>query len=144
MHLIDFLYYVTLSILSIKIIIHDIKYMLIEDGILVSMIILNIFYMQYYQMSMMTNIIQSFIVFFMLIFLRYVMNRIHKKDMLGFGDIKLLSVITFIISIESIPYIIFFSSFLALLWMVIFRIRKMPFAPSIIISTFGLFIWQSL
>ena len=144
MHLIDFLYYVTLSVLSIKIIIHDIRYMMIEDGILVCMIILHILYMQYYEVSMITNIFQSFIVFLMLTFLRHVMNYIHKKDMLGFGDIKLLSVMTFILSIESIPYILFFSSFSALLWMILFRVRKIPFAPSIMISTFGLLIWPYL
>jgi prepilin signal peptidase PulO-like enzyme (type II secretory pathway) len=69
------------------------------------------------------------------------MNTFYQKDTLGFGDIKLLALITFIMSINTMPYIIFFSSFLTLVGMLVFNLRKIPFAPGILLSWIGVYLW---
>lgn len=141
MHFIDFLYYLSMMILIVKMIIHDMRWMRIENHMLILMLVLHVMYVTYKDAFQMISIFESFLIFISLTILRKVMNILYKKDTLGFGDIKLFSLITLIMSIDIIPYIIFFSSFFTIIVMLLFNLKKIPFAPSILLSWIGVYIW---
>lgn len=141
MYFIDFLYYMSMTIIIIKMIIHDIKWMRIENHMLLLMLILHVMFLVYNDSFQMVSILESFLMLIFLTILRRTMNTFYQKDTLGFGDIKLLSLITFIMSINTMPYIIFFSSFLTLVGMLVFNLRKIPFAPGILLSWIGVYLW---
>lgn len=117
------------------------KWMRIENHMLLLMLMLHVMYVTYEDAFQMVSIFESFLIFMSLTILRKVMNILYKKDTLGFGDIKLFTLITLIMSIDTIPYIIFFSSFFTLIVMLLFNLKKIPFAPSILISWIGVYIW---
>lgn len=141
MYFIDFLYYISMSIIILKIIIHDMKWMRIENHMLLLMLILHVMFLLYNDSFQMISILESFLMLIFLIILRSMMNIFYQKDTLGFGDIKLLALITFIMSIDTMPYIIFFSSFFTLVVMLVLNLKKIPFAPGILISWIGVYIW---
>lgn len=117
------------------------KWMRIENHMLVLMLILHVMFLLYNDSFQMISILESFLMLIFLIILRSMMNIFYQKDTLGFGDIKLLALITFIMSIDTMPYIIFFSSFFTLVVMLVLNLKKIPFAPGILISWIGVYIW---
>lgn len=117
------------------------KWMRIENHMLVIMLMLHIMFLIYNDSFQLTSMLEGLLMLIMLTILRRVMNTYYQKDTLGFGDIKLLSIITFIMSIDIMPYIIFLSSFLTLVVMLILNLKKIPFAPGILISWIGVYIW---
>lgn len=141
MPLIDFLYFISMIILMIHMIFHDIKWYKIENHILLLMWFLNMMYMFYKGSFHVLSITNGLFVFVFLIGLRHVMNKRYHKDTLGFGDIKLLSLIAFIMPFYSMPYIVFFASLSTFLVMILCQLKKMPFAPFILISWMGVYVW---
>ena len=74
-------------------------------------------------------------------------KKFRKKEGMGLGDAKLLSVIGFWFGWTSIPYVLFFSSAVALLWFTPDLIKKskkltsqIPFGPYIILATVLFFV----
>ena len=74
-------------------------------------------------------------------------KKFRKKEGMGLGDAKLLSVIGFWFGWTSIPYVLFFSSAVALLWFTPDLIKKskkltsqIPFGPYIILATILFFV----
>ena len=71
----------------------------------------------------------------------YFYKQVRKKEGMGLGDAKLLAVIGFWFGWISIPFVLFFSSVIALLWVVPDLIKKskkltsqIPFGPYIILG----------
>ncbi len=71
----------------------------------------------------------------------YFYKQVRKKEGMGLGDAKLLAVVGFWFGWISIPFVLFFSSVIALLWVVPDLIKKskkltsqIPFGPYIILG----------
>ena len=80
----------------------------------------------------------------------YFYKQVRKKEGMGLGDAKLLSVIGFCFGWISIPFVIFLSSIIALLFVIPSLIKKskklssqIPFGPYIIIGTLIYLIFES-
>ena len=80
----------------------------------------------------------------------YFYKQVRKKEGMGLGDAKLLSVIGFWFGWISIPFVIFLSSIIALLFVIPSLIKKskklssqIPFGPYIIIGTLIYLIFES-
>ena len=74
-------------------------------------------------------------------------KKFRKKEGMGLGDAKLLAVIGFWFGWTSVPYVLFFSSVVALLWVAPSLIKKsrkltsqIPFGPYIILATVLFFV----
>ena len=72
----------------------------------------------------------------------YFYKQVRKKEGMGLGDAKLLAVVGFWFGWISIPFVLFCSSILALLWVVPDLIKKskkltsqIPFGPYIILAS---------
>jgi len=141
MHVIDFLYYASMLLVIIHIMIHDMRWMMIENHMLLLMVIIHIMFISYQDAFHFDAVIESSIIFIFLICLRWFMNTRYKKDTLGFGDIKLLTLITFMMSLETITYVIFFASLITLVVMLMLNRHKVPFAPGILLSWIGVYVW---
>lgn len=115
--------------------------MKIEDRVLLLLISLHITYTLHKDIFQLESLLNVGLIFVSLTLLRAFLNVQYKKDTLGFGDIKLISVISFLIPLHTIPYVIFFASLSALIIMFIYNVKKIPFAPSIITAWFGVYIW---
>ena len=83
--------------------------------------------------------IVGYVIIWIIIFL---FEKIRKKEGMGLGDAKLLSAIGFWFGWVSVPIIIFFSSFIGLLYVLPSLINKtknlstsIPFGPYLIIGT---------
>jgi len=77
----------------------------------------------------------------------YIYKKVRKKEGMGLGDAKLLAVIGFWFGWTSIPYVLFFSSVVALLWVTPALIKKskkltsqIPFGPYIILASILFFV----
>ena len=77
----------------------------------------------------------------------YFYKQVRKKEGMGLGDAKLLAVIGFWFGWISIPFVLFFSSVIALLWVVPDLIKKskkltsqIPFGPYIILASILFFV----
>ena len=77
----------------------------------------------------------------------YIYKKVRKKEGMGLGDAKLLAVIGFWFGWTSIPYVLFFSSLVALLWVTPALIKKskkltsqIPFGPYIILASILFFV----
>ena len=80
----------------------------------------------------------------------YFYKQVRKKEGMGLGDAKLLSAIGFWFGWISIPFVIFLSSIIALLFVIPILIKKskklssqIPFGPYIIIGTLIYLIFES-
>ena len=80
----------------------------------------------------------------------YFYKQVRKKEGMGLGDAKLLSAIGFWFGWISIPFVIFLSSIIALLFVIPSLINKskklssqIPFGPYIIIGTLIYLIFES-
>lgn len=144
MHFIDMIYYITILMIAFRIIIYDIWYMRIENQMLLLLSGLHILYVMYYDTFDFFSLIEALVIFMFLVILRHVMNLKYQKDTLGFGDIKLLTLIAFIMPLYMVPYVLFFASLSSLVVMMVFKISKIPFAPSIMMSCIGVFLWHFL
>ena len=74
-------------------------------------------------------------------------KKVRNKEGMGLGDAKLLAVIGFWFGWTSIPYVLFFSSVVALLWVTPALIKKskkltsqIPFGPYIILASILFFV----
>ncbi len=93
--------------------------------------------------SIFNHLIQGIVVGVFLHSLRIVLNSIYKKDTLGMGDIHLLMVITYYLkSIELSLYVIVIASYVTIIFMMIFKMKQLPFGPFIILSTIGVSVYQ--
>ncbi len=77
----------------------------------------------------------------------YFYKQVRKKEGMGLGDAKLLAVVGFWFGWVSIPFVLFCSSILALLWVVPDLIKKskkltsqIPFGPYIILASILFFV----
>jgi len=77
----------------------------------------------------------------------YFYKQLRKKEGMGFGDAKLLAVVGFWFGWISIPFVLFLSSVLALLWVAPDLIKKskkltsqIPFGPYIILASILFFV----
>ena len=100
------------------------------------------------------NFINSFIGgifgYFVIWSIIYFYKQVRKKEGMGLGDAKLLSAIGFWFGWISIPFVIFLSSIIALLFVIPSLIKKskklssqIPFGPYIIIGTLIYLIFES-
>tara|TARA_R110002095_G_scaffold147975_3_gene128070 strand:+ start:6444 stop:7226 length:783 start_codon:yes stop_codon:yes gene_type:complete len=75
-----------------------------------------------------------------------ILTKILKKDSLGFGDIKFFFVSGMWLGLSVLPFFLMSSGILAilfaLLWRALFKKEVFPFGPALIISFFGLLLFQ--
>ena len=88
--------------------------------------------------------ISGYLIIWLIIFFY---KKVRKKEGMGLGDAKLMAVIGFWFGWISIPFVLFFSSVVALLWVAPALIKKskkltsqIPFGPYIIIASILFFV----
>lgn len=81
-----------------------------------------------------TVYLSSFILAVGLILIKLGVAALYKKNLIGWGDIKLLTLCLVFVSPQSIPTLFFLSGSIGLILSLLVRSKEFPFAPAIIIS----------
>ena len=93
--------------------------------------------------SIIEPIINSLVIAFSLHSFRLLLNAIYHKDTLGMGDIHLLAVIAFGFNdIRMTLYVLVIGSYVALLFMLVYKKVRVPFVPFLLLGTLGVMMYQ--
>ena len=136
-----------LSICFIIIIFIDMKHFIIPNELTFTLMIIGFlksfdpYLNQYLFPNYLNSLIGGFIGYSIIWFIIFAYKKLRNKDGMGLGDAKLLSAIGFWFGWISIPFILFFSSFVALIFAVPGLLNKsknmssqIPFGPYIILG----------
>ena len=143
----ELLIYLTLISVAILIFVSDFLYMIILDSTLIigSALIIGIKMISYGFNSAILSIISGLELFIVMLIIRYIGNKLFKKDSLGGGDIKLSFLIGLAIGFELGLINLIFASFLALpyaLAQVYFNKKnELPYGPFLIAATVIIYIF---
>lgn len=75
-----------------------------------------------------------------LIFIKLGFETYYKRTVLGWGDVKLLTVCLVFIPLQSTPTLLFISGSLGLIMAILRQSKEFPFAPAIIVSFLSIYI----
>lgn len=142
-NIIHFIYLVSTLTILIGICIIDIKHFIIPDKLLIVAAILSIIYYIYaVKMGIFMYLLSSLMIFGILFLIRIGSKYIYKKEAFGFGDVKLGTLLGFILGWKAALLAIFFGFVIAgftILILAIFRKIKrksyIPFGPFLIVGT---------
>ncbi len=132
----EWLYNLSISYFLILVIIVDYSEYWIPDLTIIGILIIKILYLllNYYLYNNqvdLSGVIVTVITFIILI----IIELIIKKEILGFGDIKLIVVLMIGKSILDFSYLLLFSSFIGLIfYFILYKKKMIPFGPSIVIA----------
>lgn len=128
-------FYYILVLLYLSFII-DIKEMWISDVTIFGVLILKIINTFIDCLIYNKNVIYEGVMFITIIIMIFVLLEVLlKKELMGFGDLKLFFVLSINYSIINVIYLLVLSSFIGIIYYYIFRKKnEFPFGPSIIIA----------
>lgn len=137
--IIDILFWIILLIILII----DFKKKIIPDALTITIIILGIIKIIFFNENLETKLIGmgTYSILFNLLY--GYGEKIFKKEVVGFGDIKLLSSIGFYIGYFGLIYLLVYyniifliSPIYGIIYKKLYKEEEIPFAPVIILSTF--------
>ena len=134
----------TLISLLIIVIISDIEYMIIPDEIIIFGSILLIVETLFINgmNGFLASVVNSILFFITMYLIKKVGDFIFKKESLGGGDIKLMTMIGICFHIKTIVVIIFIASFIALPYAIIVMLKKkeamVPYGPFLSLTSIAL------
>lgn len=76
----------------------------------------------------------SFIIAVGLVLIKLALEALYKKPLIGWGDIKLLTLCLVFVPLQSIPALLFISGSSGLIMALILQSKEFPFAPAVIIG----------
>ncbi len=140
--------YLILSCLMMVIFISDFSYYIILDSpLIISIILFAIIKFIYFGVKeVLFSLVSGFILFGVMYLIKFIGDKIFKKESLGGGDIKLSFVIGFVIGFRLSLLSLILSSFLALPYSVaslkLQKNNEVPFGPFLVSSLFIVFLFQ--
>jgi len=131
--------YLIITTLMIMIV-TDIEKRIIPDSIQIFLAIMSFVYIIFYKISMSERLISAIIYFSLIYSICWIISKIKKQEVIGGGDIKLMTISGLFLGIANISEFLFLSGsiglILALSWRQITGQKRFPFGPAIAISLF--------
>lgn len=127
-------YYFIFSFLYLSFVL-DLKEYWIADLTIISVMFLNIIRMILYYLNYNKINFDGTIYIFLFIFIILLVESIFKKELIGFGDLKLFFVFSINKTLIHNTYLLLFSSIIGIIFcMFLYKKKMIPFGPSIMIS----------
>lgn len=125
-------------------IISDLETYIIPDSMQISLLILSLIFIYYNNFDILYSVISA-IVYFGIIFLSgFIVEKWKKKDAIGGGDIKFITIAGLVLGVSSLPFFFLFSGIFGvifgLLWKKIKKNEYFPFGPALVVSFLSLLI----
>ena len=125
-------------------IISDLETYIIPDSMQISLLILSLIFIYYNNFDILYSVISA-IVYFGIIFLSgCIVEKWKKKDAIGGGDIKFITIAGLVLGVSSLPFFFLFSGIFGvifgLLWKKIKKNEYFPFGPALVVSFLSLLI----
>lgn len=119
-------------------IISDLETYIIPDLMQISLLILSLVFIYYNNFDILYSVISA-IVYFGIIFLSgFIVEKWKKKDAIGGGDIKFITIAGLVLGVSSLPFFFLFSGIFGvifgLLWKKIKKNEYFPFGPALVVS----------
>lgn len=146
----EFFSMLVISSLLIIILVSDFKYLVILDSPLVigSILILGLKWYYFGFRTFIVSLISGFCLFLFMFTIKFIGDKIFKRESLGGGDIKLATFFGFTLGIRLSFMAIVLGSFLAfpyaLYYVIKSKEKEIPFGPFLIIGMLIIFLLQSL
>ena len=123
-------------------IISDLETYIIPDSMQISLLILSLIFIYYNNFDILYSVISA-IVYFGIIFLSgFIVEKWKKKDAIGGGDIKFITIAGLVLGVSSLPFFFLFSGIFGvifgLLWKKIKKNEYFPFGPALVVSFLSL------
>ena len=119
-------------------IITDLENYIIFNSIQIVLLILNIIFIYINYIDFFYSIYSSFIYFIIIYFVSFFVKKYKNKDSIGFGDIKLITIMGLLLGYKNIHIFFFlsglFGTIFGILWKKFKKNEYFPFAPSLILS----------
>ncbi len=136
---------ITILLLSIFIvllimIIIDFEHYILPDSLQIILLILAIIWSYFYQLSIFDVALSAFIGFSSIYLIAIFFKKIRKKEGIGFGDIKFITIASIFIGWYNLPYFFLISGIVGVInglaWKIFLKKEQFPFAPSLATSLF--------
>jgi leader peptidase (prepilin peptidase)/N-methyltransferase len=129
-----------ISLILILIITIDFEHMIIPDELTLIMGGLGIIYAWYEGYSLAQIFSLPLLIITIALLLKYGFKLIYKKDGLGMGDVKFMTIAGIYLTPDLLSYFLFFSGILgiglAILWKILKKGEKFPFGPALSMSLY--------
>lgn len=144
----EMLVFIILTLLTIMIFVSDFKYFIILDKPiwLFCIIILVAKWYTFGFKTFVESLCAGILIFIFMYSIRYVANKLFKRDSLGGGDIKLSTFFGFLVAIRLSIVSLCLGSFLAFPYAIYYSIldkkKEIPFGPFLILGLFVVFVFM--
>ena len=144
----EMLAFLVLTILTIMIFVSDFKYYIILDKPIwvFSVVILVAKWITYGFEVFILSLCSGILIFIFMFSIRYIANKIFKRDSLGGGDIKLSTFFGFLVAIRLSIVSLCLGSFLAFPYAIYYSLldkkKEIPFGPFLILGLFVVFVFM--
>ncbi len=121
----------------------DFKYQLIPSNLFATLSLSLIWMFSFYPVNWSLNIFFTIIAFLLLQGMVFAASKFFNKDLLGEGDIKLITLFAFLIG-HKIIFVVFLASILGLLYALLIKNKRIAFGPFIIFSFYSILTINSI
>ena len=125
-------------VISMIMIITDLEHYIILDSMQIAMLILSLIFILFNDLSLFYGVISAVIYFSIISIAGFIVSKIKKRESIGFGDVKFITIAGLILGIELLPLFLFLSGMLGIIFGLIWKKFKkneyFPFGPALIVS----------
>ena len=118
--------------------ISDLETYILPDSLQISLLVLSLAFIFYNHFDILQSVISAFLYFIIIYITAYIVSKWKKKDSLGGGDIKFITVAGLILGLNNLTMFLFLAGLFGIIFGLIWKIFKkndyFPFAPALIFS----------
>ncbi len=128
----------TIIVSCMIMIVSDLETYIIPDSTQITLLISTIILIIYNKWDLLTSVISGSLYFLMIFITATIVEKWKKKDAIGGGDVKFITIAGMILGIQNLPTFFLFSGFIGvvfgLIWTKITKKEYFPFGPALILS----------